>query len=173
MRERIRPLTSQGGVEGFNRKNTTLCINPLHWILRIHRKRMVMQTLKEVVYLLQLPIIQLSNEPRIPDTTIPSISHPSIFGRSYRKMVWESIPQQLIPTPSILPKLHHVPRTNLKMRSNFENLPSVFYCLPNWMYKRMYRRLENPSKLKNQQEEKKGQVTKNRKAIIAAHEHRV
>ena len=116
MRERIRFPTSQGGVERLNRKITTLYINPLHWILRLHRKRMVMQPLKEVVYLIQLPIIQLSNKPRILATTIPNINHPSIFRGSYRKKVLGSRPQQ---------------HSNLETHSNFEILPTISDCLPN------------------------------------------
>ena len=92
---------------------------------------MIIQPLKEDVYLLQLSIIQLSNKPRIPATTIPSIIHPSIFRGSYRKKVRESIPQWHIPTPSILPELHLVSRTNLETHSNFEILPTISDCLPN------------------------------------------
>ena len=48
---------------------------------------MIMQPPKEGVHFLQLPIIQLSKEPRIPTTTILNINHLSILRGSYWKRI--------------------------------------------------------------------------------------
>ena len=91
---------------------------------------MILQPSKDVIYFLQLPIIQLSKEPRIPTTTIPNINHPRILRRSFRKKIQESFPQWLIPTPYILSELHPVPRTNPEVSVGFKILPAIFDCLP-------------------------------------------
>ena len=89
-----------------------------------------MQPSKDVIYFLQLLIIQLSKEPRIPTTTIPNINHPRILRGSYRKRIQESFPQRHIPTPYILSELHPVPRTNPEVSVGFKILPAIFDCLP-------------------------------------------
>ena len=104
---------------------------PHHYVLRISREGMILQPPKEVVYFLQLLIIQLSNKPRIPITTIPNINHPGILRGSHRKKIWESIPQRQFLAPSILPELHPVPKTNPEACFNFESLSTIFDCLPN------------------------------------------
>ena len=128
MRERCCSPTSQG--VGLNWKNTIFCIHPHQYVHKIQRERLIMQHSKEVIYFLQLPIIQLSKKPRIPTTTISNINHPSIFRGSYKKKIQESIPQRWIPTPSILLELHPIPKTNLETCFNFESLPTISNCLP-------------------------------------------
>ena len=89
-----------------------------------------MQPPKKDIYLLQLPIMQLPNKPRAPTTTILDINHPRIFWRGYGIKIQKWILPKRVPTPLVLPKLHHVPKTNLKACFIFESLPTTFDCLP-------------------------------------------
>ena len=95
------------------------------------KRGVIMQPLKEVIYFLQLSIIQLSKKPRIPTTTVPNINHPSIFRGSYSKKIQESISQRCISTPSIFPKLHLISKTNPEENFNFKSLSTISNCLPN------------------------------------------
>ena len=80
----------------------------------------------------QLPVIQLSKEPRGPPTvTFLDIIHPNIFWKCYKIKIWEQIPQRCILASLILQEFRLNPGANLKTCPIFERLPTISNCLLN------------------------------------------
>ena len=132
MRERFCSLTCQSEVIRLNWKDSILGPQPDHVINGTRSNEVVMQPPKKRINILHLPIIELSNKPWTPTTTISNIYYRSILRRSNRIRAQECIPQQYFPTPPIITDLHLSPWPNLKPCFNFECLPTISDCLPSY-----------------------------------------
>ena len=110
MRERLYSPTCQGGVERLDWKDTILCLQPHQIVIIPWKDGKIMQPPKKDFSFLQLPLIQLSKEPRAPTASFLDINHPSIFWRGYKIKFQEWIPQKVYPRTTYSFKISPYPQ---------------------------------------------------------------